>query len=411
MGRHSAEAPEPRVPQMDPVRRRRRWPVAAFVAVLVIVGGWYGWSWLHGPAVAQVDATTTADCPAGPETIQVAVAPSIADAVTRAAAAFAASHPVVTDHCVRVSVSSVDQQAALDGLEHNWDTKTLGPKPAAWLPDSSLWTNQLAADDPKDIGASAQSVASSPIVLAMPTDAANAMSSVGVLPSFAALPGLSSKSNGWATYDEPGWGKFTIALPGPNTSSSTALALEAMLDPATPLGQSPVTAGLLESHAVHQNLDNLTAAQPTPALADTHAALIALGGAKGIQHAPFTAVPVSELQLYERNVGSDDGTVPPNMLDEVRLKGPTPSLDFPFLPLGNYWVDTNAVAGAEQFEQFLISKTQQAQLGMAGLRGANMILHPTPSPGMDWGNVAESSTPTDAAGFRRLVTAWQTATH
>ena len=54
-------------------------------------------------------------------------------------------------------------------------------------------------------------------------------------------------------------------------------------------------------------------------------------------------------------------------------------------------------------------QAQQAQLGMAGLRGADMILHPTPSPGMDWGNVAESSTPTDSAGYRRLVAAWQAA--
>jgi hypothetical protein len=380
--------------------------VAAFVAVLLIVGGgWYGWSWLHSGAGTPVDAAGEVSCPAGPETIQIAVTPSISDAISEAAVAYARTNPVVTDHCVRVSVSPVDDGTALNSLRKTWDTVTLGPKPAAWIADSSLWTNQLAAQAPKDIGDVAQSVASSPVVLAVPRDAAQAMQT-GTPPSFASLPALISQADGWSTYDEPGWGRFDVALPDPSSNSASTLAVEAMLDPATPLGQSPVTSGLLASATARHGLDTLTANQPTPRPRTTQQALLALASASGISHAPFSAVPVSEVTLYERNVGIDSGVTTGNVLDEVRLKGPTPSLDFPYLPLANYWVDTNATAAAQQFRDYLLTRQVQVQLGMAGLRVPDGLLHPSPSPGMDWGNVAEGTAPTDAEGYQRLTAAW-----
>jgi Ca-activated chloride channel family protein len=410
MGRHSAQAPEPdqHVPPPERARRRKRWPVAAFVAVLLIVGGWYGWSWLHSGDATPVDAAGAVSCPAGPETIQVAVTPSISDAISDAAVAYGRTNPVVTDHCVRVSVSSVDEPTALGALRKTWDTSTLGAKPDAWIADSSLWTNRLAAEAPKDIGDVAQSVASSPVVLAMPEDAVRAMQTASP-PTYASLPALLSQPNGWSTYDEPGWGRFDVALPDPSSNSASTLAVEAMLDPATPQGQSPVTAGLLASSAVRQSMDDLTADQPTPQLSSTYQALLSLGAASGITHAPFSAVPVSEVTLYERNVGIDGGTTTGNVLDEVRLTGPTPSLDFPYLPLANYWVDTNAMAAAQQFRDFLLTKQVQVQLGMAGLRVPDGLLHPSPSPGMDWGNVAEGSAPTDATSYQRLTAAWAAA--
>lgn len=407
MGRHQARASAPRfhIPLEEGPHRRRRWPIATFVAVLLIVGGWFGWSWLHGVTVQQSASTKPASCPAGNETIQIAAAPSIAAAIGRVANAYVQTKPVVTDHCVQVAVSAVDSQAALAGIENGWNTNQYGPAPQAWIADSSLWTNQLPAGA---LGDAPRSIATSPIVLAVPADAAKAINSANA-PTFAELPGLVSQGAGWSTFGEPGWGQFTLDLPNPAANADSALAVEAMLDPPSPQGQPPVTQTLLNSPDVRQNLDNLTASQPMPAMIASHQALVALGGADGLQHAPFSAVPVSEVELYERNLGIDGDTKPMNVLDEVRLGGPTPFEDFPFTPLAGSAITSDQVAAAEDFRDYLLAANAQTQLAQSGLRVPDNYQHPMTSPGVDWGSVGQASTPTDADSFHALATAWMTA--
>jgi hypothetical protein len=170
-----------------------------------------------------------------------------------------------------------------------------------------------------------------------------------------------------------------------------------------------MSAGLLNSAPVHQNLANLAVGQPTAAAGTTHDALVALGRADGIQAAPFSAVPVTELDLYQRNLGGDGDAKPLNVLDEVRLSGPTPYLDFPYTPLAGTGVSSDQVAAAEKFRDFLLTQPQQAQFARSGLRVASSFAHPDPSPGLDWGNAPQGPTPTDAAGYQLLVTAWTAA--
>lgn len=406
MGRHRTEAVEPpyHVPAAGGARRRRRWPVAAFVAVLLILGGWFVWSRSQGTGVAPA-ASSNVSCPAGDESVQIAVSPSIANAVGLVVSAYLRAKPVVTDHCVSVAISAVDPKTVLTGLAHSWDTNMLGPKPDAWIADSTLWSNQLPADS---IGDPPQSVATSPVVLAMPSDAAKAVVSASA-PTFAGLPALVSLGDGWSGFGKPAWGRFSLALPDLSANSASMLAVAAMVDPATPQGQPPVTAGLLNSDVAAQKLANLAAAQPTPMPTTSHQALVSLGGADGVQHAPCSAVPVTEVDLYERNLGMDGDVKPLNVLGEVRLSGVTPYADFPFTPLAGGWVTSDLVAAAENFRDFLLTAPQQAQLAKGGFRVADSFAHPDPSPGMDWGGAARGSTPTDAASYRQLVAAWQSA--
>lgn len=408
MGRHRAESDDSvgrgrgfTVPSAP----TRRWPIVLVAMLAVVAIGWFGWS-----AVGRSghQAAAAANCPNGTLSIQVAVAPSIAPAIASAAAAFAATNPVGTGHCLRVAVSSIDPQAVLTGLSATWNTDRLGPKPQAWLPDSTLWTNALAAAKPAELGDNAQSVASSPIVLAMPPDAARAVSSAGA-PTWDTVPGLITKGNGWATFNEPGWGQVTLAVPDPATNTASTLAVEAMLDPATPQGQQPVTPDLLNAPATRQNLANLALGQPNPVPATTAAALDALGRANGIGAAPFAAAPVTELDLYQRNVGADGRPKPANIVDEVRPSGQTPFADFPYVPLSGDWVTSDQLVAAQRFRDFLLGPVEQHRLAKAGLRTSNAFDHPDPSPGIDWGNSAQAPTPTDTAGYRALVAAWGTA--
>jgi hypothetical protein len=405
MGRHRVDSTEP-LYRLSPVRhRRRRWPIAAFVAVLLIIGGWFGWSRMHGVMVERA-ATASGSCPAGNESIQIAVTPAMADAIGHVASDYVRTNPVVMEHCVTVAVSGLDPKAVLTGLTNGWNVDQLGPKPDAWIADSTLWTNQLSANS---IGDEPQSVASSPLVLAMPADAAKAVQAAGA-PTLASLPGLIAQASGWAKFGEPAWGPFTIALPDPAANAATTLALEAMLDPPTPQGQQPVTATLINSPEIQQDLQNFAAGQPMPATTTSHQALVSLGGADGIAHAPFSAVPVAEVDLYERNLGLDGDVRPLNVLDEVRLAGSTPHLDYPFTPLAGSWVSSDLVAAAENFRNFLLTAPEQTLLARSGFRVPDTSAHPDSAPGMDWGSVAQGTAPTDATSYQQVAAAWQAVT-
>jgi Ca-activated chloride channel homolog len=302
-------------------------------------------------------------------------------------------------------VSAVDSQTALNGLRNGWDISQLGPQPQAWIADSTLWTNQLAAGS---LGGDPRSIATSPIVLAMPSDGARAVESA-IVPTFADIPGLVARPDGWSAMGQPSWGRFTIALPNPVTNAASALAVEAMIDPATAQGQPPLSPALLESGTVRRSLDSLAGTQPTPAPATSHQALLALGGADTVAHAPFGAVPVSEAELYERNLGIDGDTRPMNVLDEVRLGGPTPFEDFPFTPLASSVISADQIAAAMDFRAFVLTANAQTMLSQAGFRVADNYAHPLGSPGMDWGSVTPAATPTDAAGYGRFAASWSAA--
>lgn len=409
MARHRASKDETRRTRALTGRRSvAGWPLAALAAVALIAIGWVTWNWVGGTLSREASAEAAA-CPDGATTVSVDVAPSIVNQLRSAATDYNATHPVVSDHCVSVQVSAVDPAAVFTGLTGTWDPAKLGQKPQAWLPDSSLWTNQLNAKDPASVGDVAQSVATSPVVLAMPADAAKAVQASGAVP-WAKLGSLvGSGGGGWSQLGEPTWGQFSLDVPDPSTNTASALAVEAILDPPTPQGQTPITSDLLSSPAVKPGLTSLATSQPTPAPATTRDALVALGKAGGLSSAPFSAVPATEVELYDRNLGSDGAPSPANIVDEVRTSGPTACADFPFLPLAGDWVTSSQLAAAQNFRNYLESSGAQAKLTKGGLRTDTGTTYPAASPGMDWGAIAQAATPTDAAGFQQLTSAWTAA--
>lgn len=382
------------------LRRIARWPiVVAALVVLALLGG-LAWMWMGGVLKARNEAQAHA-CDDGPMNVQVAAAPSIAVATRDAARAYNAQQVVVADHCVRIQVSAVDPAQALAGLTGTWDATRYGPKPQAWLADSSLWTNQLLTQHGALVADVAQSIATSPIVLAMPPDAARAMSGTAQL-SWSGLPSLLASDSGWASLGEPTWGAFTVDLPDPATNPASELALEAMVDP----GNTPLTQDALTSAPVAGAISTVATKQPQTLPSDTLTALIALAKSPGVQGAPYSAVPVPEVSLYERNLGTDGVAKPENVLDEVRLTGNGPSLDFPYVPLAGNWVDSAQGQAAQMFRAFLRSPAEQRQLAKAGFRTTSGTQRPVPSPGMDWGAVHTVALPTDPDTAQRLVTAW-----
>jgi len=391
-----------------PARRGvAKWPIVALGTVLLMVLGWMGWSYA-GDLLERRAAAELASCLEGEETLTIAVTPSMGDVIQRAAMAWTKSHPVVLDHCLRAEVAAVPPQAVLDGLTTGWDTKALGARPGAWLPESSLWINRLAAQDAKLLGSEPASVATSPVVLAMPESSASAIRE-GSMFTWGELPKLAGDPSGWAKFGHPDWGAFTVAMPDVAGNPASALTLQAVLASASPQGSGPVTVDMLNAPSVRQAMQGLATAAPPSVPASTLDALNALGAADDARSAPYDAVPTLEYDLYRHNVGTDGNTPPPSPLTGVVVGGPTPTADFPFIAIADERVDQLHVRAAQKFREFLQTGPQQLELAKAGLRVPSTKVRPNPAPGIRWAITQQDLTAADANTTQQISAAWTNA--
>jgi Mg-chelatase subunit ChlD len=384
-----------------------RWPVAVVGLVVLVVLGWLSWTWAGG-VLDRRTAAQAGDCSEGEAVLRVAVTPSIGDAVRDVAQRWSGTRPVVYDHCIRVEVQAVDSELVLEGLTQDWNTADLGERVQAWLPDSTLWANRLAAQNHALIGAAPESVATSPVLLALPEAASQALMS-GSSFRWTDLPDVTSDSAGWARYGKPEWGPFTVAMPDPTTSTATAMAIQSALAGASPDGRGPVTTDVLALQPVKDTLARLASTKPANAPESTWEALDRMSGAPGVNAAGFSAVPVFEVDLYRHNVGADGGAAPAQPLHGVAAGGPTPVADFPFVPLAGDDVSEAQARAAQSFREFLTASDQQTVLAEAGLRVESTSVRPSPAPGIRWAATTEHLVAADATTTQQISAAWATA--
>jgi len=147
-------------------RSRARTVAAAAVASAVLLGG--------GAAVA-VGLLGDDVCPQGRTPLHVAVSPDLAPAVTSVAADLATDEVA----CVAAIVSATVPAEVVSGLAGG----EIRP-PDVWVPDSSLWLTRASTDKVAD-AENAPSVASSPLVLAMPSAAADQLGRASKRPEVA----------------------------------------------------------------------------------------------------------------------------------------------------------------------------------------------------------------------------------
>ncbi|MET0237436.1 MAG: substrate-binding domain-containing protein [Kibdelosporangium sp.] len=384
-----------------------KWPFAV-VGVVALVGlGWAGWVWVDNALEQRANARTQT-CPEGDAVLRVAVAPSAAGAVDQAAQRWNQEKTIVYDHCVRVEVAALDTGQVFDGLAGDWDPATLGARPTAWLPESSFWVNRLAAADNALIASAPESVATSPIVLAVPQEAVKPMVN-GQSFLYGDLAALTSAPDGWARYGKPEWGRFTVAMPDPATNAASVLAIQCAIAGASPQRAGPVTVETLTLPAVQQNLGQLAASRPGSVPATTIDALIELGKAGKVQGAPYSAVPVTEVDLYRRNLGMDGKPQVGKPLYEVAARGPSPAADFPFVAVSGPEGDQAQVRAAQKFRDFLKETEQQQAFNRAGLRAAGGVAYPRDAPGIRWDSATTSLVPADATTTQQISATWSNA--
>ncbi|MGB2569194.1 substrate-binding domain-containing protein [Micromonospora citrea] len=127
----------------------RRSPVVLLSAALVLLlVGWAGYTWLH-------DERVTPEC-AERVRLRVAAAPVVAPAVDRIARASVGRQP-----CVSIAVESRESDAVAAELARGAEVAD------AWLPESTFWLRRARAAGAFEVPGQGTSVASTPVVLAV----------------------------------------------------------------------------------------------------------------------------------------------------------------------------------------------------------------------------------------------------
>jgi putative drug exporter of the RND superfamily len=199
-GESENETERKRGPAATPLARLSGWPLPEQMAQSAPVEGpqgdgarrWRGAGILFGPiagaiaVVAMLGAGAyafSADgkvCQGTGITLQVAVAPEIEAAVSRAAWRFGNERHRVDDACVTAVVNSADPAQATTMLGQG-TAVGVTHRPDVWIPDSSLWTALIPASGPGNtVTSTGASIARSPLVAGLPHGLADTLRGDGV---------------------------------------------------------------------------------------------------------------------------------------------------------------------------------------------------------------------------------------
>lgn len=317
--------------------------------------------------------------------LTVVASPDIAGVLRQVALTYTNAHHQLSGRCVSVSVQSLEAAEASNALAKGWTGVVAVPRPDVWVPDSSIWAQlaelQLKSAHLSDpIPAERPSIATSPLVIAMPRPMAQAIGwpqrPIGWSDLLAAL----QKPTGWAALGHPEWGSVKLGKADPTQSTS---GLEGVIGALTAtLGGAQLTPALLQAHMddVRTLILGLERAPGEQADTDTDF-LISLQQADDSGDALkfVSAIPLGEkavLDYNQGNPGGDPGTLGDHAKPKVPLaavypKEGTPEADHPWLVLDEPWVDNAKRSAASGFLSYLLSPAVQATFQAAGLRDPN----------------------------------------
>lgn len=284
-------------------------------------------------------------------------------------------------NCVVVEVNSKASGGAAQALVRGWDEAVDGPRPTVWSPASSSWAplveQQLAeADKPNVIPEQRDSIAQTPLVVAMPRPMAEALGWPDRQIGWSDLAQLAKSPKGWGEKGHQEWGRFKLGKTNPYYSTSGLNATIASYYAATGLSsdltvknvRDPKTQQFvknLESSVVHYGDTTLT-----------FLANMAKEAEKGQGLTYVSAVTVEEKSVLDYNRGNPTGDpatagdqpAPGVPLAAVYPKDGTLVSDNPWLVLDAPWVTAQQRAGAADFLSWVREADQQAAFTEAGFR-------------------------------------------
>lgn len=93
-----------------------------------------------------------------------------------------------------------DSKVTLESLTGTWDAASMGDRPAAWIPQSTIWSAELATAKPDAIEGTPTSLVTTPVVLAVQPDLGS--KAKGTL-QWSQLPTLQSSDGSLSTLGLP----------------------------------------------------------------------------------------------------------------------------------------------------------------------------------------------------------------
>lgn len=327
------------------------WLIIASVVVLLGAGVTAGYAYLiKGGCSGQAEAT-------------VVVTPRIESIMQGLSEKWTATSPDVRGTCASVDIVSQEAAPVSNALAGDeWDTKTLGTPPDAWVPDSSAWVRRASVDaDAERIMPDLQpSLARTPTVIAMPKDMAEAAGMTGGPLTWKEIVDKLKSAEGWKAYDHTEWGGFKVGLADPQSSTAGLLALMAISD-ADDSGD--VSTAEQETLLDLKRVIKLQVASTTDIFNGLTQASNE-GPETGMQY--VSAFPALEQDVLAYNLGR-----PKVPLVAIYPKDGSAEADFPYLVLQAEWADAQRQEVATAFMRFIRGDEGRTAFKDAGFRDPN----------------------------------------
>jgi Ca-activated chloride channel homolog len=323
--------------------------------------------------VGSAPAPAASACPTDTHTISVAAETSVVPWLTDLGNHYNEAHHQINGTCLRVAVREMTPLQAQQALQPV-PFPGGGKPPVVWVPESTAAIAIVRArpENRAVLAVPTPSIASSPIVVAAPTDAVRALEAHapnGRGPGLGTYLQAARDPRGWGQsgVGHPEWGKllFSTADPSKTTLGASLLLLAAGAVSNTAPDQvgratflSPRTkAGLLAfvratARVAPSARDLLSSADDTPSTRDMLAS--------------YGLVGTWEQEVWRYNQGK-----PAVLLEATYPVGGQLAADFPFVVPNASWVSALDRKAAADFRGWLTSAPVQARLGTYGLRRAD----------------------------------------
>ncbi|GAA5036843.1 substrate-binding and VWA domain-containing protein [Streptomyces siamensis] len=333
MGRHSlpdeygAGAADPRL------RARRRNVAIATVLVLTVVAG-------TAAAVSGGLLSFGGSCQDDAVHLEVAASPDVAPAL-RAAAEYARKNNITSDgRCLDVGVSARESYKVTDALRAGRKSDV-----QAWVPDSDMWVQRVAADSSATQVTNAGNIASSPVGVAMVPSAAKSLGWPRKTYTWTELTGAAMQDD-----------RLRLGAADPARSATGLLALT-QLSSAAASAEGGDTRAAAMAKALSQRTSDSDGQVLDTLPRDSSGT--EQGNPKRNQ-----ALILSEQAAFAHNAAADGG----GTLDLFYPKDGTPRLDYPFALVDEPELSTDESRAALRFMTLLGEPEPQRILAKHGFR-------------------------------------------
>lgn len=330
---------------------------------------------------ARSDGSAPFHAREGCTTLVLAASSEKAALLSQISADYTAADRRVDGACFDVKVDTVASGTAEAGLAKGWDERVDGERPDIWSPAASTWVGLLQEDlsrrDRADlVPATVESVARTPLVLAMPRPMAEALGWPDKPIGWSDVLRLANDPRGWASHGHPEWGSFKLGKTNPTISTSGLAATVGAFVAATGTSSDLTEAKLrdpkvqrfvgdVERSVVHYGDTTLTFLSNLQRADDAGTGL-----------GYVSAVAVEEKSVLDYNAGNPTGNpatlgqhnAPRVPLVAVYPKEGTLYSDNPYVVLDAPWVGADKRAGAQDFFAYLRGADVQKRFTDAGFR-------------------------------------------